>query len=98
MKNKILLFFNFNIIILILFNASIGLSETFNFLFLFIIIYSFSGVTLTPYILVIYIAFISLLNIKAIKANIKNSLGLNLLIYFTDKYNLIAAKILKNFI
>jgi hypothetical protein len=83
MKDKILLSSNLDIIILALFSVSIGFLETFNFLFLFTIIYSPSGVTLTPYILVVYVISISLLNAKAIKINTGNSLGLNLSAYFT---------------
>jgi hypothetical protein len=82
MKNRILLFFNLDIIVLILFNALTGLFETFNFLFLFIIIYSPSGVALISRILVIYIVPTFLLNIKAVRADIKNNLDLNFSPYF----------------
>jgi hypothetical protein len=77
------LFFSLGIIVLALFSALMGLPGTFNFLFLSIIIYSPSGVTLVPRILVVYIAPTSLLNTKAVGANIRNNLGLNLSAYFT---------------
>jgi hypothetical protein len=69
-------------IILTLFNALISLPKVFNFFFLFIIIYSPLGVTLAPYIFIISVVSASLLNTKAVRANIKNNLSLNLLIYF----------------
>jgi hypothetical protein len=69
-------------IVLTLFSDPTGLFGTFNFLFLFIIIYSPSGVTLIPRILVVYIVSASLLNAKAVRADIKNNLGLNLSAYF----------------
>jgi hypothetical protein len=78
-----LLFFNFDIIVLVLFRDLTGLPGTFNFIFLSIIIYSPSGVTLIPYILVVYIVSASLLNAKAIGADIRNNLDLNLSTYFT---------------
>jgi hypothetical protein len=71
-----------DIIVLALFSDPTGLSGTFNFLFLSIIIYSPSGVTLVPRILVVYIIFTSLLNTKAVGANTKNNLDLNLSAYF----------------
>jgi hypothetical protein len=73
---------NLGIIVLALFSALTGLSGTFNFLFLSIIIYSLSGVTLVPRILVVYMAPASLLNTKAVGANIRNNLDLNLSAYF----------------
>jgi len=73
---------NLGIIVLILFSALIDLLEAFNFLFLFTIIYFPSGVTLAPRVLVAYVVSASLLNAKAIGANIKNNLGLNLSAYF----------------
>jgi hypothetical protein len=74
---------NLGIIVLTLFSDLTSLSETFNFLFLFTIIYSPSGVTLISRILIVYIVPTSLLNAKAIGADTRNNLGLNLLIYFT---------------
>jgi hypothetical protein len=83
MKDKILLSSGLNIIVLALFNAPISLPETFNFLFLSTVIHSPSSVTLTPRILVAYVDFISLLNAKAVKADTRNNLNLNLSAYFT---------------
>lgn len=70
-------------IVLALFSDLTGLPGTFNFLFLFIIIYSPSGVALVPRMLVVYMVSTSLLNAKAIGADIRNNLGLNLSAYFT---------------
>jgi hypothetical protein len=77
-----LLFFSLDMIVLALFSDLTGLPGTFNFLFLSIIIYSPSGVTLVPRMLVVYMVSASLLNTKAVRANIRNNLGLNLSAYF----------------
>jgi hypothetical protein len=74
---------NLGIIVLALFSDLTGFPGTFNFLFLFIIIYSPSGVALISRILVVYIVSIFLLNAKAVGADTRNNLGLNLSIYFT---------------
>jgi hypothetical protein len=70
------------IIVLALFSDPTDLPGTFNFLFLSTIVYSPSGVTLMPRMLVVCIAPASLLNAKAVGADTKNNLGLNLSAYF----------------
>jgi hypothetical protein len=70
-------------IVLALFSDPTGLPGTFNFLFLSTIVYSPSGVTLVPRILVVCMVPASLLNAKAVGADIRNNLGLNLSAYFT---------------
>jgi hypothetical protein len=83
MKDRILLSFNLSIIILALFSVLISLLRVFNLLFLSIIVYSPSGVTLAPHILIIGVTSTTSLSVKAIGANTKNNLGLNLSAYFT---------------